>query len=365
MNRKDGFLILIAMVLCLYIIPSAMASIEEQQLTNVKDGAQLKIEALEAELGAEGMKEVEDYLALQASLPDTVKAMPYKALAFAATNPKSQSIKLGYIDNFDVSDKDKKKYKEELQNIWDRYPNEITEDDYAFMSELGPMIEKEALRGYQPSIGVRWTATPHRDFALYACDGSSYASYASDKADDPDEPGFEPLGFRHYNHYQDGVWGIGGASGRCATFAADAVYYRNNGFFVQAHEKFGLSSHYLSDAGIPFHSAGALDQSLNFLESFFTSNNHDIYENYVYSQWNSGQRFGDIVQTNTQRITVTNPASAVQANAAYSSQYFDYIWNAINDDPQNFGSDIYVPYYTSRCVRQTAKYNHGLYDYIM
>jgi hypothetical protein len=125
------------------------ASTEEQNTTLLKDAAQLKMEALEAELGEEGMKKVADYLELQASLPDVVKRMPYRGLAFAATDPESQAITMGYIDNFDVSEKKKEEYKAGLQDIWDRYPENITKDDYAFMIELGPIVEKESLKKYQ------------------------------------------------------------------------------------------------------------------------------------------------------------------------------------------------------------------------
>ncbi|MDA0525645.1 hypothetical protein [Methanococcoides alaskense] len=123
-----------------------MASMEGVQ----KDAAQLKIEELEAELGEEGMQEVDDYLTLQASLPDVVKSMPFSGLAFAATNTESQKIKMGYIDNFDVSEKEKDGYKTGLQDVWDRYPFNITKDDYPFMAELGPMIEAEAFSVYSP-----------------------------------------------------------------------------------------------------------------------------------------------------------------------------------------------------------------------
>ncbi|WP_410507840.1 hypothetical protein [Methanosarcina hadiensis] len=150
MNAKDGILVLhVAIVLCLFLPPLAMASTEEQQTNQTKDAAQLEMEALEAEMGEEGMKKIADYLELQASLPDVVKRMPYRGLAFAATDPESQAITMGYIDNFDVSEKKKEEYKSGLQDIWDRYPENITEDDYAFMIELGPMVEKESLKKYQ------------------------------------------------------------------------------------------------------------------------------------------------------------------------------------------------------------------------
>ncbi len=70
MSRKEGLLVLcIAMVLCLCLTLSAMASTEEENNTPVKDAAQLKMEKLKAELGEEGMQEVQENLELQASLP--------------------------------------------------------------------------------------------------------------------------------------------------------------------------------------------------------------------------------------------------------------------------------------------------------
>lgn len=212
------------MSLCL--TPSAMASTEEQQTNLTKDAAQLKIEALEAELGEEGMKKVADYLELQASLPDVVKCMPFRGLAFAATDPESQAIKMGYIDNFNVSETEKERYKAGLQDIWDRYPDKITKDDYAFMSELGPMIEEEALKEH-PVIRIMWSSGKcHPDFAYYAYDGPAYRSYVQDSSEDPDNSDFD----------------------RCNEFANSAISAKNNRDQATAHQNFRYSSHYLSDS---------------------------------------------------------------------------------------------------------------------
>ncbi|WP_205793831.1 hypothetical protein [Methanosarcina sp. MSH10X1] len=108
-----------------------------------------------------------------------------------------------------------------------------------------------------------------------------------------------------------------------------------------------------------------MEQFYNFLVNRFNSVNHDLYETYIYYQWNTGYNFGGYVSGNTQSITVTEPGQAVKDNADYSAQFYDSIWDEINNDPQGFTSDATVGYYTAQCVRQTAKYNHGLYDYIM
>lgn len=234
------------------------------------------------------------------------------------------------------------------------------------MSKLGPMIEEEALKEH-PVVGVKWAKSNHKDFAYYACDGSAYRNYARDAADDPENDGFELPGYRNYNHYWDADWEIGGAPGRCDGYAGTAQIWVANGRMADAHHDFGLASHYLSDTGNSFHSAGAVDQFGNFLDNLFVGVNHDLYESYISNQWGAGTtyKFGNYVSNNTQSITVTDPEQAAKNNADYSSQYFDYIWTKVNDYPQTFGSDMYVAYYTAQCVRQTAKYNHGLYDYIM
>lgn len=142
-------ILFLAMLVSMALIPSAMASTEEQQTSLTKDAAQLKIEALEAKLGEEGMEEVADYLELQTSLPDVVKAMPYRALAFAGTQEESRSITFKYIDGFNVSEEEKDRYKAGIKDIWDRYPDKITKDDYEFMSEIGPMLVNESLKSYK------------------------------------------------------------------------------------------------------------------------------------------------------------------------------------------------------------------------
>lgn len=184
-------ILFLAMLVSMALIPSAMASTEEQQTSLTKDAAQLKIEALEAKLGEEGMEEVADYLELQTSLPDVVKAMPYRALAFAGTQEESRSITFKYIDGFNVSEEEKDRYKAGIKDIWDRYPDKITKDDYEFMSEIGPMLVNESLKSYK-LVSVMWLSTPHQDYAYYACDGSSYRNYAKNAADDPDNGVMDP-----------------------------------------------------------------------------------------------------------------------------------------------------------------------------
>ncbi|WP_233564739.1 hypothetical protein [Methanohalophilus sp. RSK] len=384
MKKRDSLLIAcIAMVLCLCLIPSTVASTDEQNSTPVKDPAQLKMEALEAELGEEGMKEVDDYLALQNSLPDVVKASPYSDIAFAATDKESQIVYLTAIDESNLDEKKKEQLKADLQDIWNRYPDEFVVADNLVLRDVNKIMEKRFESSVNLSeIGInspegggdinkpgsakeiKWTSTPHKDYAYYACDGSAYSNYAKNAADDPDNSGFDPYIYRYYNHYEDAYWGVGGAPGRCDEFAASAIFAINNDDQATAHERFGYSSHYLTDPGIPFHSKGATDYLGTFSDALFNAVIHITYEDYVYDQWASGYEYKDYVEFNTQAISVNDPEQAVEDNADHSAQYYDYIKNEMNTNP-NWQTDIYVAYYTAQCVQESAKYAHGLYDYIM
>lgn len=143
MKRKDGLLVLcIAMALCLCLMPSALASTEEQNTTPVKDGAQLKMEELEAELGEEGMQDLEDYLALQASLPDVVKASPYGWIVLAASYEESQIAFMTGIDESDLTEEEKENLKAELQDIWDRYPDGFKIEDNEPLEVISGIMEQ-------------------------------------------------------------------------------------------------------------------------------------------------------------------------------------------------------------------------------
>jgi len=212
MNDKDGTLALfVSIVLCLSLVPSAMASTEEQNQT--KDAAQLKMEALEAELGEEGMKKVADYLELQASLPDVVKASPYSSIAFAATDNESQVAYLTAIDESDLEKEDKEKLKADLQDIWKRYPDKFVAADNLVLCDVAEIMDKRLIAsadlneigidnpdncdtsGSGSPYGIRRAASSHKNFAFYSFYGFSYSIYARNSADYLANPGFDPSAY--------------------------------------------------------------------------------------------------------------------------------------------------------------------------
>ena len=357
------------MIMCLCLMPSAMASNNEENTNSYKDAAQLKLEAFEAKIAEKEMKQVQNYMTLQASISEELKASPYSYIAFAATDKDSQKVYLAAIDESDLDENSKEELKTDLQDIWDRYPeNFVTEDNIA-LSDVDTIMNKRFIAEHNATeegddIGIKWTATPHRDFAKYACDGSSYYTYAYNAADDPDNSGFDPYAYRYYNHYEDAFWGIGGAPSRCDEFADSAIFAIDNGYQATAHQRFGYACHYLADPGIPFHSKGATDYLGGFSDALFCYYIHNEYESFVYDEWTSGLELKDYVSGNTQSITVSDPEDAVEDNADYSATYYDYIKNEMLTN-SNWEDDTTLQYYTILCVSKTAKYSHGLYDYIM
>lgn len=141
----------IAMFLILFLVPCITASAEEQQDNLSKDAAQLQMEALEMELGDDGMQEVNDYLELQASLPDVVKASPYSYIAFAATDKEGQNAYLTAIDESDLNAKKKAKLKADLQDIWNRYPDGFVVADNLVLRDVDRIMTERFIESQIPS----------------------------------------------------------------------------------------------------------------------------------------------------------------------------------------------------------------------
>jgi hypothetical protein len=153
MNLKNRSITLcIAMFLALFLVPCITASAEEQQDNLSKDAAQLQMEALEAELGEEGMQEVDDYLELQASLPDVIKASPYSYIAFAATDKEGQTAYLTAIDESDLNAKKKAKLKADLQDIWNRYPDGFVVADNLVLRDVDRIMTERFIENEYPSV---------------------------------------------------------------------------------------------------------------------------------------------------------------------------------------------------------------------
>ncbi|MDI9395402.1 MAG: hypothetical protein QM426_08320 [Euryarchaeota archaeon] len=144
-KSRISILVLAILLVGMVLIPSVISLTEEQQTNLNKDASQLKVEALEAELSEEEKKKVANYLELQASLPDVVKASPYSGIAFAATDKESQAAYFTAIDESDLKKEDKEKLKADLQDIWSRYPDKFVTADNLVLRDVANITDKRLI----------------------------------------------------------------------------------------------------------------------------------------------------------------------------------------------------------------------------
>jgi hypothetical protein len=363
MNKTMGLLLALMLMLCF----ASTASAASEERYTIIDGEIIPSKAEKERLN--------EYLELQASLPTVVKSSPYSSIMYSGTKERSRISIFKAIDDpryCDLSELEKRQLKEDLLDIWDRYPDKIESKDDIPLANVRKILDKRTINREglnaemfrADSENTKVYSTEHQDFAFYACDGSAYDDYAKEAADDPDNGVIDPEPFyRYYNHYEDYLTGIGGADTRCDGFTDDAITYLDNNDQVNAHKNFGLSSHYLVDVGVPFHSKGGITQALQFSIPLFDGPNHAAYEGFISDNWESGFTFKNKVSGNSQSITVTNVDDAIDDAADYSSQFFDDINDEIDNNP-DWDTDLTVAYCAQECTRQSAKYTHGLYDYI-
>ncbi|MGA9188399.1 MAG: hypothetical protein WB014_07535 [Methanosarcina sp.] len=152
---------------------------------------------------------------------NTTAKLPYWYLLEADEN--QQKIFFSYIDNCYVSDEEKKEMKKEMKDIWKKYPDKITEEDYHTLEKIDKATFEYLNDKYGNSeylndkygnkdIGIQWSVDDtntgtHNKMTYSACRKTgvsiNYAQTASDYSDDPDSwyTGF----WQGYNHYYDPV----------------------------------------------------------------------------------------------------------------------------------------------------------------
>jgi hypothetical protein len=324
----------------------------------IKNPSNSKVETFGIKgLDAKKVNEIESEARSLNNLPATIYNAPYWPMV--AADDDTKKAVLGYIEKLSVSDSEKREMKKSMNDIWSRFPNKITQNDYPVIQKIGDAvynyIEKTYWEGQQ---SAQWGSTGHKNFAYYGIyqiyKNSNWASIANTYANYPD---VNDWGIGRYSrHYYNPKNGIGSAPNACAENAKPARSSYKSGERSRTFYYFGLASHYLSDVGNPMHTSGEVDQ-------FWNSAPHYAYENYVENNWAAGYKYGDIVSSNTQVQTVTNPATAVKNLAAFSNSYYGTLWQKLTQDP-NFGSNTDVRYLTTKCVRETAKYNAGLAAYL-
>ena len=288
----------------------------------------------------------------------TAEKGPYWYLIEA--DKEEQKILFKYIDNCYVTTKEKTEMKKAMKNIWKRYPGQLTEEDNEALEKVAKYTAEYWNDKYgNDEVGVKWTATPHKDIIYSAVTkwgiSSTYATIAKNAADDPDswDSGF----WQSYNHYYDPSIGFGYAAMNCEDFIEDAETYYDNVQLTNAYTYLGYSSHYMSDLGNPLHTGHSDEQYLN-------QSIHTDYESYVYNNWNSGYNYKDIIDDTTTYYVITDPEQAAENLATYSHARLDDLYDEIFYYPDTFGSDSDVITITDEVLHRTAKYNLGLVQYM-
>lgn len=289
---------------------------------------------------------------------NTTSKLPYWYLLEADEN--QQKIFFSYIDNCYVSNEEKKEMKKEMKDIWKRCPDKITEEDYQTLEKINKVTAEYLNNKYgNKDIGIKWAGGTHKKMAYSACRkmgvSTNYAQIASDYSDDPDswDTGF----WQSYNHYYDPVYLTGYAHTNCANLANNAKDYYDNSQFTSAYQHLGYATHYMSDLGNPMHTGCEYEQYQNQWV-------HTSYESYVYNNWSTGQKYGDVVNATNTYYTITDPEQSAENLASSTHSDVETLYEIVYYNPTTFGSNSNVIAITKDGLREATKYNKGLVNYV-
>lgn len=126
--RKFGIVGLLAvMLLVSVVVISALSANSVPELTaEVEEPAEIVDDEIQYPI----LEEPEPVPKINTSTPE----MPYWYLLEA--DPEQQKILFSYIDNCYVSDEEKNEMKMAMEDIWNRYPEQITEQDYLILEKV-------------------------------------------------------------------------------------------------------------------------------------------------------------------------------------------------------------------------------------
>ncbi|QYZ77959.1 hypothetical protein E2N92_00215 [Methanofollis formosanus] len=162
---------------------------------------------------------------------------------------------------------------------------------------------------------------------------------------DPDTWGI-PQMVEHYS------WGGAGKKTQEYANRAAAVFMEDPND-PQGYEYLSWAMHYMSDVANPWHT-----------QQLWAQGNHETYEKgYVLDEMVSGHNFKQVI-TNAPLYyyEISSPAESAGNLADFSSRYFSYIDDKINNDP-DWKNDPTVVEYTEDVLEEALRYNMGLVDY--
>lgn len=143
--KNSIFTITFIIILCSSVVVNAEIQIEDQKIAEelinkynfteedlkilTDNGCSLNI-LLETEHRGENLSK----------LPKNIKDAPYSAMISA--DKQEQRAYINHIDNFSISEEDKKYLKEGLTTIWSKNYSEISRSDYPILQKYGDLLEE-------------------------------------------------------------------------------------------------------------------------------------------------------------------------------------------------------------------------------
>lgn len=351
-----GILTFAMLLVSMAFLPVVSAAADEENAISLSDN---EVNTYDIDgLTSQKIREIEVSASYVRSLPDTVKKAPYMGLVTA--DDETKTVVLRYIDNFSMSDSEKSKMKNSLQDIWSRVPDNITEEDYPVIQNIGDAVTNYVEETYwADKQSIQWVTKAHQGLIRAGVNlvykNSKWAGWAAVYAPKPDST--DTGADRYWYHYYNPGINSGGAPSACSACAgvAKTYYSKGSSYREKAFNNLGIASHYLSDVGNPMHTG--------FDYNTFKKGKHINYESYVDANWNSGCTYSQYANKNTRIKSISSPSQATKDLAEFSFGYYRSLWGEINSHPDNFNTTT-TQYITAKVLRETATYNAGLAKYI-
>lgn len=259
------------------------------------------------------------------------------------------------IESSSLSEDEKDDLINNLKKVWSLDPNLSESERNEIINQASFIV----LSHYRIDSNVQpfWSGYPH-----YHADGthnvlaetagqnmglsSQQCRILNENSVEPDTWGIPQM----VEHYSWG--GAGQKAQQYANFAATAL--EEDPTDSLGYEYLSWAMHYMSDVANPWHT-----------QQLWAQGNHETYEkDYVLDEMVSGHNFKRVITNSPDYwwYQISSPSASADNLADLSSNYFSYIDDKINNDP-NWKNDPTVVEYTKDVLEEALHYNMGLVDY--
>jgi PKD repeat protein len=312
---------------------------------------------------------------------DTVKEeVPYYWVILIADNTQ-KAIFISEIENSALPDKNKTKLKNDLSDIWKKYPMDFIKKEN--VTKIEPVLKNKKIqlsqseyktlelfdqihsfKGNQVIVTPKWVVYPTHYYLVYWASSDSHypdPTTAAQHAGDPDVGAPWNAPDMYFNpDFQTGV----APTNAQISFWSARNYYQS-GDTPSASIDVGRASHYLTDVGNPLHTGRELDQVTDKLLHPNGDDIHSLYENYTSNYWSSDFQSYVIGKQYDYKWNWGGANPSTKEVATYSHAFVDTLYTKIYNNRSGFTSDSWVREITQTCILTSSQYNNGLIDAVM